>query len=133
MAKDKRESILTQTEWYPNFSFLTSSQYFVCEQGSNKGIKIAGHLVSLVLGYMWYRSNGKDQICNTALPTTARDLGMSVNTVKRAIEILEKLGIVQDSGHITQYGTHSYWVFESKILDLHDSYKQGKSNESNNK
>lgn len=132
MTKKTKETLLELTKWTPNFEFLSSQKYFVCKSGSNKDKNIAGHLVSLVLGKMWYRSQGYNQICKSSVGTIARELGLSKNTVKRAVEILEQLEIVQDTKVLSEFGTNQYWVFEETIIKYHEAYEKAKVSKSSN-
>lgn len=118
---DEKLTLLKQTEWYPSFKFLTTVKYFAVKHG-NKKAKIAGHLVSLVLGNMWFRSMGKNQMFSASMTTLQNELGLGDSTVKRAIKVLEDLGVVVDTGQFTEFQTKIYWVLEEKILELNNKY-----------
>lgn len=74
------------------------------------------HRAKLVYLYLYDRKN-KDNVTWPGLNTIARELSLSRSTVKRAIQDLERAGLVRKEAHYRQNGSatsNRYYILQSE-------------------
>ena len=112
----KTESkLLHNTEWNPVFDCIK-----LIANGDKKLALYAG----MVLGRMWrYTQMSNYKICNASIDTLCEEIGVSYNTVTRAIALLENNCLIKDLNPMLKNHSHNYSVNEDEILKLHNKYK----------
>ena len=125
MATEKH-NVLGKIEFTPVFQFIISDEELL---GKTKQ-KVMPLILSAVLGRMWRHAWKDKNMCTASQLNIAKDLGLSVATVQRAIYALEDMHLIRDldKGKRTfangQGRPHRYLVNIDSILIKHFSWRR---------
>lgn len=127
MSRTKKHDILGKVEYTPVFQFLISDPDVLASVNKRKIMPV---IIALVLGRMWRHAWGDKGLCTASQVNMAEELGLSISTVQRAIQILEEVGLVTDldKGKRTFYNgkgiPHRHAVNIESILAKHFTWRR---------
>jgi hypothetical protein len=125
MATEKH-NVLGKIEFTPVFQFVISDEDLLKETKQ----RVMPLIISAVLGRMWRHAWKDKGMCTASQINIAKDLGLSVATVQRAIYALEDMHLIHDLDKRRrtfangQGRPHRYLVNIDSILIKHFSWRR---------
>jgi hypothetical protein len=122
----EKHNVLGKIEFTPVFQFVISDEDLLAKTKQ----KVMPLIISAVLGRMWRHAWKDKNMCTASQINIAKDLGLSVATVQRAIYALEDMHLIidLDKGRRTfangQGRPHRYLVNIESILIKHFSWRR---------